>query len=140
MDGGPRRLVHGVFGSLMRKGVKLPDPPSLPDAVGERWNKAWGEAVVQAAAHAIAAPPPLDVTQRDPDADWAKRLGGVSLAPGHVRLAMGSRIADLAGYAEGEWWIQDLSASLPARMIGKGKGRANRRPRVQITSRISRTI
>jgi len=30
----------------------------------------------------------------------------------------------LPGYAEGEWWVQDLAASLPARLIGKGNGTA----------------
>ena len=27
VDGGPRRLVHGVYGTLMRRGAALPDPP-----------------------------------------------------------------------------------------------------------------
>jgi 16S rRNA (cytosine967-C5)-methyltransferase len=55
-------------------------------------------------------------------ADWAERLGGTSLAPGHVRLPAGARVTELPGFAEGEWWVQDLSASLPARLLGKGDG------------------
>ncbi len=43
--------------------------------------------------------------------------------PGHVRLARGDAITGLAGYAEGAWWIQDLAASLPARLLGEGAGR-----------------
>jgi 16S rRNA (cytosine967-C5)-methyltransferase len=33
VDGGPRKLVHGVFGTLMRQEAKLPALPSLPAAV-----------------------------------------------------------------------------------------------------------
>jgi len=47
----------------------------------------------------------------------------VSLAPGHVRLPADSEVAALPGYAEGQWWVQDLAASLPARLLGQGEGR-----------------
>src|SRR5205085_9046207 len=33
LDGGPRRLVHGVFGALMRGGATRPELPGLPPAV-----------------------------------------------------------------------------------------------------------
>ena len=121
VDGGPRKLVHGVFGTLDRKGAKLPDLPSLPEGVAERWERAWGADVVEAARHAIAAPPPLDLTLKGGD---VAGLEGVSLAPGHLRLPAGGRVTELPGFAEGDWWVQDLSASLPARLIGKGPGRA----------------
>jgi 16S rRNA (cytosine967-C5)-methyltransferase len=64
------------------------------------------------------------VTLADPSStgEWADRLGGVSLAPGHVRLPAGARVPELPGYAEGAWWVQDLAASLPARLIGAGDG------------------
>ena len=29
----------------------------------------------------------------------------------------------MPGYSEGGWWIQDLAASLPARLLGSGEGR-----------------
>ena len=126
VDGGPRRLVHGVFGALMRRGAALPALPTLPPDVAARWEAAWGEGVAEAAARAIATVPPLDLTLRDPatTAEWAERLGGISLAPGHVRLPAGARVTELAGFAEGAWWVQDLSASLPARLLGAGHGRS----------------
>ena len=43
--------------------------------------------------------------------------------PGHVRLPRGSAIERLAGFADGAWWVQDLAASLPARLLGPGEGR-----------------
>lgn len=125
VDGGPRKLVHGVFGTLFRAGVLLPEVPRLPTPVELRWDAAWGEEMVDAAARAIAAPPPLDLTLADPaeTEGWRERLGGVSLAPGHLRLAEHDSVPDMAGFADGAWWVQDIAASLPARLIGAGEGR-----------------
>src|SRR5919199_762096 len=46
VDGGPRRLVHGVLGTLLRRGVPAFPEPHLPDPVEQRWSDAWGEEVV----------------------------------------------------------------------------------------------
>lgn len=126
VEGGPKRLVHGVFGTLDRRGAALPPVPALPAAAAVRWEAAWGHDVVMAAAAQIAAPPALDLTLADPaeTSALAARLNGVSLAPGHVRLAEHGAIPQLEGFGEGRWWVQDLAASLPARLIGTGPGRA----------------
>ncbi|HEX8644416.1 MAG TPA: RsmB/NOP family class I SAM-dependent RNA methyltransferase [Allosphingosinicella sp.] len=118
VDGGPRRLVHGVFGALMRQGATLPSPPSLPEAVAARWRSAWGDGVTAAAARLIAVPPPLDLIG-EPPADEE----GVSLMPGHLRLVRGTAPPGLTGFGEGKWWVQDISAALPARLLGAGGGR-----------------
>jgi len=120
LAGGPRRLAHGVFGSLVRQPATLPAVPSLPEAVARRWGARAGDI-----AAGLAEPPPLDLTLRDRDAtaDWTERLDGISLAPGHVRVNRGAAVADLPGFADGAWWVQDLAASLPARLLGEGNGR-----------------
>lgn len=124
VDGGPRKLVHGVFGTLMRGNAVLPEHPSLPVPVALRWQAAWGDAMVAAAARALAVPPALDITLADPAQtdDLAARMNGVSLMPGHLRLAEHAAIPDMEGFGEGSWWVQDLAASLPARLIGRGEG------------------
>jgi 16S rRNA (cytosine967-C5)-methyltransferase len=121
LEGGPRRLVHGVFGTLMRQKVALPNPPSLPPTVAARWEQAWGREAVEAAARLIAQPPPLDLNFASPDAP--PELEGASLMPGHLRLARGTHVPGLTGYGEGKWWVQDISASIPARLLGRGEGR-----------------
>lgn len=121
VDGGPRKLVHGVFGALMRRGATLPELPNLPKPVAERWLKAWGPEMVEAARAAIAAPPPLDLSFADPAE--AARFEGLHLSPGQVRLPAGTAVRELPGFAEGHWWVQDLAASLPARLLGAGEGR-----------------
>lgn len=120
LDGGPRRLAHGVFSTLNKQAVTLPLFPTLPAPVIAR----WGDLAAQVAP-GLATPPPLDLTLKDPaaTAQWAGRLEGTSLAPGHVRLARGTKVEDLAGYADGAWWVQDLAATIPARLLGAGNGR-----------------
>jgi 16S rRNA (cytosine967-C5)-methyltransferase len=120
LDGGPRRLAHGVFSTLNKQAVTLPPFPTLPAPVIAR----WGDLAAQVAP-GLATPPPLDLTLKDPaaTAEWAERLEGTSLAPGHVRLARGTKVEDLAGYADGAWWVQDLAAAIPARLLGAGNGR-----------------
>ncbi|MCZ8170525.1 MAG: methyltransferase domain-containing protein, partial [Brevundimonas sp.] len=118
--GGPRRLAHGVFSALVKGPASLPAVPTLPAAVVER----WGERAA-AIAVGLAVPPPLDLTLRDPaaTAEWTARLGGISLMPGHVRLERGTAVERLEGFRDGAWWVQDLAASLPARLLGAGAGR-----------------
>lgn len=120
LAGGPRRLAHGVFSTLSKRGAQLPDTPSLPEPVAARWGDRAG-----AIAAGLANPPPLDLTLRDASAtvEWAERLGGVTLMPGHIRLQRGDAIENLPGFDEGAWWVQDLAASLPARLLGAGEGR-----------------
>ena len=125
VDGGPRKLVHGVFGTLMRGNATLPAEATLPTMVAERWRAAWGDAMVEAAARAITDPPPLDLTLLDPAETEAfvAELEGVSLLPGHIRRDAGG-VTELPGFGEGRWWVQDIAAALPARLIGKGSGTA----------------
>ena len=121
VDGGPRRLVHGVLGTLLRRGLPPMEAPRLPAVVEERWVAAWGEDVVAAARRQIARRPPLDLSFANDDETraYAMQHGGRSLAPRHVRLES-SLVADLPGFGEGRWWVQDLAASLPARLIPDG--------------------
>lgn len=116
--GGPRRLVHGVFGALMRGSAMLPDPPTLPAEVAARWTRDWGEAMLGDAARALEAPPPLDLALRDDDG----AVEGERLAHRHVRLARGN-VAALPGYEEGRFWVQNLAAQIPVRLLGPGAGR-----------------
>lgn len=126
LEGGPRRLAHGVLSTLFRQHATLPEP-SLPKPFATRWANTWGEGVVDAAARQLAMVPPTDLCLADPGVDatreWTERLGGTSLMPGHVRLRGSHNVTELPGYAEGAWWVQDVAAQLPARLVGDVRGR-----------------
>ena len=109
VSGGPKRLVHGVFGTVMRRAAALPEMPTLPEAVRARWGAAWGYAMIGDAARALAERPPLGRTFRDARA-------GDALPPS-------TDVTTLPGYSEGEWWVQNVSARIPATLLGPGHGR-----------------
>ena len=119
VDGGPRRLVHGVLGTLLRKGLPAIDAPRLPEDVERRWIEAWGDDVVTAARRAIAHRPPLDLSFAS-DEDCASYSEGKSLGARHRRLEHAGAVTELPGFADGQWWVQDLASSLPARLIPAG--------------------
>lgn len=122
VDGGPRRLVHGVLGTLLRRGVPAIDAPRLPADVEQRWSDAWGDQAVEAARRLIAGRPPLDLSFRSDEAaqSFAGQTGGTSLAPRHVRLRDAGSVSALPGFDSGEWWVQDIAASVPARLVPAG--------------------
>ncbi|WP_370190786.1 RsmB/NOP family class I SAM-dependent RNA methyltransferase [Qipengyuania sp.] len=120
LAGGPRRLAHGVFSTLTKREVALPGVPTLPPEVAQRWGER-----APAVAAGLAEPPPLDLTLRDSaeTEQWTVQLSADSLMPGHLRLPRGANVEKLPGFADGAWWVQDLAASLPARLLGSGEGR-----------------
>lgn len=125
LAGGPRRLAHGVFSALTKGGAALPDVPTLPAAVTAR----WGEAKAAAIAPGLAFPPELDLSFKD-EAETQTRavqMGGISLAPAHVRLPRGAAVESLADFKAGDWWVQDLAAQIPARLLGAGANEAGGR-------------
>src|SRR3990167_906146 len=59
LAGGPRRLAHGVFSTLMKRPAQLPAVPTLPDEVAARWAS-----LADSVAAGLVAPPPLDLALR----------------------------------------------------------------------------
>lgn len=119
LTGGPRRLAHGVFSNLTKQDIELPAAPTLPSDAAERWGER-GAAI----AAGLVVPPPLDLALKDwsQTDERAEAMGGTSLAPGHIRMPRGTPVEELPSFAEGDWWVQDLAASLPARLLGRGEG------------------
>ena len=125
VHGGPRRLVHGVFSTVMR-GIEsgklaLPEYPEIPGETLDRWTNNWGEEVANAAGQAWGHSPPLDLSFKTDEGD---EMEGEKLAPKHLRLKPGQSVTELPGFAEGAFWVQDLAASLPARLLGEGDGKS----------------
>lgn len=118
---GPRRLVHAILSRAQQDGWQLPETASLPLSTAERWAEEWSPEMADAAAIAWSAAPPIDLSfAAEPGAEeWAD---AVTLAPLHRRLPRGLAVEAMPGFSEGGWWVQDLAASLPARLLGAGEG------------------
>lgn len=117
-------LVNGVLREIGRRKERalpaaLAQATDAPDWFADRLRAAYGEdhAAEILAAHRIEAP--VDLTVKSDQQGWADRLGGIALPTGGVRLQrLDGSLTALAGFAEGEWWVQDAAASIPARLFG----------------------
>lgn len=107
---------------------------SLPDWLWQSWVKAYGVAKATQIATAHLYEPPLDFCCRRPaEAEfWAAQLHARTMPlEGTLRRPVASeggdrlhqRVEDLPGYAEGAWWVQDMAAQIPARLLGNVTGR-----------------
>ncbi|MGR6432741.1 RsmB/NOP family class I SAM-dependent RNA methyltransferase [Rhizobium sp. PAMB 3174] len=95
----------------------------IPEWFMERLVADYGKETAQKIAESHNQPAAIDLTVKSDPAGWAERLGGQVLVTGSVRLgAAAGFIPDLPGFAEGEWWVQDAAASIPARLFGDIRG------------------
>ena len=121
------RLLNAVLRKAAASGpglVAAQDAAHLntPDWLWQSWVNAHGEATARAVANANSQEAALDITVKsDPDS-WARRLGGERVGPATIRLAHRGRIETLDGFEEGQWWVQDAAAALPARLLGNVAG------------------
>ena len=93
-----------------------------PVWLAQRWRSTYGESVARAIALAHRSEPTLDLSVKSDPAGWAERLGGMVLPTGSLRLDTHAPIAELEGYADGGWWVQDAAAALPARLLRPAPG------------------
>jgi 16S rRNA (cytosine967-C5)-methyltransferase len=130
-DGRARRydkLVNAVLRRVAREGEAIAaslDAPRVntPDWLWERWVARYGEERAHRIAAANLIEPPLDLTVKSDPQAWAIEMSGRVLPSGGVRFLPKGRIEALPGYQEGVWWVQDIAASLPARLLGGVTGK-----------------
>jgi 16S rRNA (cytosine967-C5)-methyltransferase len=122
------KLVNAVLRRVATEGEAIASAldagrVNTPDWLWTRWVTYWGEARAHAIAASHLVEPPLDVTVKSDPELWAERLSGRVLPTGSVRLLPKGRIEALPGFDEGAWWVQDVAASLPARLLGDVRGK-----------------
>jgi len=121
-------LVNAVLRRCAREGQPLIDEVKsqnldIPPWLLARWIGAYGETTARQMALAIGHEPSLDITVKADAAQWASRLHGETLPTGTVRTLLQGSVTMLPGFTEGQWWVQDAAAALPARLFGDVGGR-----------------
>jgi 16S rRNA (cytosine967-C5)-methyltransferase len=98
--------------------------PILPLWYQRRLEATYGVEVTRAIGEAYLKLAPIDLTVKSDPEHWAKILGGTVLPTGSVRLEkFDGSVADLAGFEDGAWWVQDAAAAIPARLMGDIAGK-----------------
>jgi len=122
-------LVNAVLRRCAREGQPLIDEVKaqtldIPPWLLARWIAAYGESTAREMATAIGHEPSLDITVKSDAPHWATRLHGETLPTGTVRTLLQGSVTMLPGFSEGQWWVQDAAAALPARLFGDVSGKA----------------
>jgi 16S rRNA (cytosine967-C5)-methyltransferase len=121
-------LVNAVLRRCAREGQPLIDEVAaqtldIPPWLMARWTTHYGETAAKEMAVALSYEPSLDLTVKSEADAWAMRLHGEVLPTGSVRTLLQGSVTMLPGFDDGQWWVQDAAAALPARLFGDLKGK-----------------
>ena len=116
-------LVNAVLRRCAREGAPLIEEVKAQTLdvapwLLTRWIAHYGETTAREIATAIGHEPSLDITVKSDIEQWATRLHGELLPTGSVRTLLQGSVTMLPGFNDGQWWVQDAAASLPARLFG----------------------
>ncbi|MGQ3141500.1 MULTISPECIES: RsmB/NOP family class I SAM-dependent RNA methyltransferase [Rhizobium] len=122
------KLVNAVLRRLGREKADIEQAiaqvPVLPDWFYARLVSAYGDKTAERISEAQLTPSSIDLTVKADPALWAEKLGGTLMPNGSVRLGeFEGQIPSLEGFADGAWWVQDLAASMPVRLMGDVSGK-----------------
>lgn len=116
-------LVNAVLRRISEdKNFRPAAERNIPTWLQQSWRAAYGETIAKDIAAAQLLPAPLDIVVRSDPQGWAQRLGAEVISGNCIRLAH-APVNSLQGYDEGGWWVQDVAASLPVRLLGNVAGK-----------------
>lgn len=120
-------LVNAVLRKVADKGPEqwpTLRTPRLPKWLRGPLVDAWGGEAVLAMESTHFAGAPLDLSVQGSAEDVATAVGGKVLPTGSVRLTDAGQVSALPGFTDGQWWVQDAAAAIPAGVLDAQKGEA----------------
>ncbi len=115
-------LTNAVLRRTIAEGpallAALPAEADTQEWMRGRWRAAYGEEGLRAICLAHRVEPALDITPKGDPQALAELLQGLLLPTGSVRVTGKGAVPQLPGYDEGEWWVQDAAAAIPAKLLG----------------------
>ena len=117
-------MTNAVLRKVSQLNVDFHDPEGLATNIAPQilsaWHKAYGKDRVNAFLPQLFTTPKIDLTFADVGKakEMAEKLDGHYIAPLSVRAPLGGTITDWPGFAEGDWWVQDIAAAMPANLLG----------------------
>ena len=93
---------------------------NTPDWLWSRWSVQYGDDTARAIAEAHGKEAPLDITLKNKEAVHPDSTPLIGLSR---RVEAQGRIEEMPGFADGDWWVQDVAASLPVTLLGDVAGK-----------------
>ena len=117
-------LTNAVLRKVAWAEQTATDLSNLPEWLAKSWVPAFGTDAVGTIKENHLGEPPLDLTVKSDVRAWSEKMGGKPLTANTIRLHRAGPIEAIAGFEEGEWWVQDVAATLPATMFGDVAGKS----------------
>ncbi len=119
-------LINAVLRKVAKEGDSVlsgldRERLSTPDWLWSRWTAQYGAGTARVIARAHQQAAPVDIVLKSSTSIFPpseELFGGVR------RLNESGRIDELPGFAEGDWWVQDAAATLPALLLGDVAGQS----------------
>ncbi len=123
---GYRSLINAILRRVVREGreyLKGCDAAYLntPKWLWDSWSKEYGLKNARNIAEMHGREPPLDITVKESEI-WEDVWEGQRLLGSSMRLYPETSVAEIAGFQDGRWWVQDVAATLPVKMLGEING------------------
>ncbi|MBR1946081.1 MAG: RsmB/NOP family class I SAM-dependent RNA methyltransferase [Alphaproteobacteria bacterium] len=121
-------LANAVLRRIAKEGKKIAEKQNtarlnIPAWLFEKWVKEYGQQNAEKIANTGLREAPLDFSIKADSEIWSDRLEAILMPTGSLRREKQASVPQLPGYEEGAWWIQDLSAAVPARLFHSLKGK-----------------
>jgi len=120
------KFINAILRQLSRdmenkKLEKLSPLNNIPNEIVDKWrNELSEDQLIKIANQHLLAPPALDisVSAKENINKWKVSLKGKAFGKNNIRLLNNyGKIDKLNGYKEGKWWIQDIAAQLPVKIL-----------------------
>ena len=115
-----KNLINAVLRGIDRDGYGPTKPQAnLPEWIAARWEATYGAEAFTGLAEATRFEPATDISVK-PDADAAaiaEALEATILPGGTLRTERRGDVAQWPGFEDGNWWVQDAAAAIPARLL-----------------------
>ena len=120
-----RDLVNAVLRRIVREGgeyIKTLDSFQLntPPWLWDSWSRAYGTANARQIAAVHCSVPPLDITTKH-TVSSGLTVEARRMHKGSLRLPLDGPVTEIPGFLDGLWWVQDLAATFPVKMMGEVK-------------------
>jgi len=120
-------MANAVLRNVVEKGPNLagaqPPKVNIPGWIRGEWERAYGRQSSRKMSAQLMKDPVLDISVKSDVKIWAGRLGGEAIGAQSVRLGKIGDVTALEGFEAGEWWAQDVAASLPVQVLGDVSGK-----------------